>query len=116
MPTGLGTYPDVTVVCDELRTDPEDPNGNTVTNPRILVEVLSPSTEEYDRGEKLAHYKRIDTLREVVLVAHDTERLEHWRRVGDLWELDVVHAAGVAKLESVDCTLQVREVYDDPLA
>jgi len=115
LPTGLGTYPDVTVVCDELRTDPDDPKGNTVTNPVLLVEVLSPSTEEYDRGEKLAHYKRIDTLREVVLVAHDTKRLELWRRAGDLWELDVVHT-GEAKLQSVSCTFSVGDVYDDPLA
>ena len=116
LPTGLGTYPDVTVVCDALETDPADPKGNTVTNPRIVVEVLSPSTGEYDRGEKLSHYKRIDTLQEVVLVAHDTKRLEHWRRVGDLWELDVVHDPGTAKLESVDCMLSVSDVYDDPLA
>jgi Uma2 family endonuclease len=51
--TGLGTYPDVTVVCGHLELDPEDPKKHTVTNPQVLVEVLSPSTEDYDRGEKL---------------------------------------------------------------
>jgi len=53
--TGLGTYPDVSVVCGHLELDPDDTKGHTVTNPRLVVEVLSPSTEEYDRGEKLAH-------------------------------------------------------------
>jgi Uma2 family endonuclease len=78
--TGLGTYPDVTVVCGRLELDPEDPEQHTVVNPRLVVEVLSPSTEAYDRGEKLSHYKLIPSLEEVVLVAHDEHRLEVWRR------------------------------------
>src|SRR5262245_13134541 len=64
--TGLATYPDVTVVCGPIELDPEDPNEHTVINPRLLVEVLSPSTEDYDRGEKLGHYKQIPSLAEVV--------------------------------------------------
>jgi Uma2 family endonuclease len=67
--TGLATYPDVTVVCGAWERDPE--NAQTVVNPAVLVEVLSPSTEAYDRGEKLEHYKRISSLRAVVLVAHE---------------------------------------------
>src|SRR5687768_14245293 len=51
--TGLGTYPDVSVVCDALELDPDDRTRTTVVNPKLIVEVLSPSTEEYDRGEKL---------------------------------------------------------------
>src|SRR5262249_22981569 len=57
--TGLGTYPDVTVICGRFEADPGDPKGNTAINPRVIVEVLSPSTEEYDRSEKLDHYKQI---------------------------------------------------------
>ena len=65
--TGLATYPHVTVVCGRREIDPED--CNTVTNPRLLVEVLSPSSAAYDCGEKLEHYQRIPSLREVLLVA-----------------------------------------------
>lgn len=114
--TGLGTYPDVTVVCGHLETDPADPRGNTVTNPQVLVEVLSPSTEEYDRGEKLAHYQRIVSLAEVVLIAHDERRLEVWRREGDHWTLDVFRAGARARLASLGCELDVAEVYRDPFA
>src|SRR5258708_31296765 len=64
--TGLATYPDVTVVCKPVELDPLD--RHTVTNPTLVVEVLSPSTAAYDRGEKLAHYQQIPSLREVVLV------------------------------------------------
>ena len=56
--TGLGTYPDISVICGALELDPEDPRGHTVSNPRLLVEVLSPSTEASDRGEKLEHRAR----------------------------------------------------------
>src|SRR5262245_30524586 len=69
--TGLGTYPDVTVIFDRFESDPSDPKGNTAVNPRVIVEVLSPSTQQYDRGEKLDHYKQIPSLQEVVLVAHE---------------------------------------------
>lgn len=114
--TGLGTYPDVTLVCGQLETDPADRRGNTVTNPLVLVEVLSPSTEEYDRGEKLAHYQRIPSLAEVVLIAHDERRLEVWRREGGHWTLDVFRPGEGARLASLGGELAVDEVYRDPLA
>ena len=114
--TGLSTYPDVTVVCDELETDPDDPRGYTVVNPTLVVEVLSPSTEDYDRGEKLAHYKRIAGLREIVLVAHDVRRIEVWRRDAQTWTLDVTSTDGTAALQSVGATLALADVFDDPLA
>lgn len=113
--TGLGTYPDVTVVCDALEADPDDPKANTVTNPRVVVEILSPSTEEYDRGEKLANYKRVPSLQEIVLVAHDTRRLEVWRRRGDTWALEVTSEEGAARIGALDCTLELSDVYDNPL-
>src|SRR5690606_2499369 len=74
--TGLATYPDVTVVCGQEQTDPEDPKRATLINPQVLVEVLSPSTEDYDRGEKLSHYKSVPSLQEIVLVAHEERRIE----------------------------------------
>jgi Uma2 family endonuclease len=66
--TGLSTFPDVTVVCGELRTAPVD--ANAAVNPSLLVEVTSKSTEDYDRGEKLSHYKQLGSLRAVLFVSH----------------------------------------------
>jgi Uma2 family endonuclease len=114
--TGLGTYPDVSVVCGRLELDPDDPQQQTVINPRVIVEVLSPTTEAYDRGEKLSHYKRIASLEEIVLVAYDERRLEVWHRDGDRWRLDVAHGTQSMTLRSVGCDLPLDEVYRDPLA
>ena len=114
--TGLATYPDVTVVCGKLELDPTDRKAQTVMNPRVVVEVLSPSTEVYDRGEKLAHYKRIESLQDIVLVAHDQHQIEVWHREGEVWSLGLAHAGGASKLTSIDCTLVLGEVYANPLA
>ncbi len=114
--TGLLTYPDASIVCDSLEKDPE--NRNAVTNPRVLVEVLSDSTEAYDRGEKFAHYRRITSLMEYVLVSQKEPRIEVWRRnAADKWELAEEALAGqTARLDSIECELSVDEVYTDPLA
>jgi Uma2 family endonuclease len=113
--TGLGTYPDVSVVCGKLELDPEDRKGHTVINPCVVVEVLSPSTEDYDRGEKLSNYKRIPSVEEIVLVAHDEHRLEVWRRDGERWSLGVAHGEERVTLRSVACELPLAEVYRNPL-
>jgi Uma2 family endonuclease len=114
--TGLATYPDVTIVCEKLALDPEDHKGHTITNPRVLVEVLSPSTEDYDRGEKLGHYKQIQSLAEVVLVAHDRREIEVVRREGDgSWSRHIAGDGEVTRLVSLDCDLPVSEVYRNPL-
>jgi Uma2 family endonuclease len=68
-PTGMYTYPDDVAVCGEARF--EDSHMDTLLNPTVIVEVLSGSTEAYDRGEKFAHYRRLESLREYVLVAQD---------------------------------------------
>jgi Uma2 family endonuclease len=115
--TGLGGYADVTVVCTELEFDPEDPKRHTVLNPTALVEVLSPSTEDYDRGEKLGHYKRIPALQEVVLVAHDRHEVEVVRREADgSWSRHIAGRGERAVLASLDCALCVDDIYRDPLA
>jgi Uma2 family endonuclease len=91
--TGLATYPDLTVVGSKLETDPQD--ANAATNPTLLVEVLSDSSEAYDRGEKFAHYRRLPSLREYVLVSHLTPRIEVWRRNdANRWELAQEIGAG----------------------
>jgi Uma2 family endonuclease len=112
--TGLATYPDVTVVCARAELDPA--NRNAITNPIVLVEVLSPGTAEYDRGEKLAHYQRIPSLQEVILVAHDERRIEVWRRAEDGAWTQSEARAGSIRLASIDCALEVTDVYRDELA
>lgn len=115
--TGLGTYPDVSVVCGRLELDPEDAKRHTITNPRVLVEVLSPSTEAYDRGEKLRHYQQIPSVEEIVLVAHDRPEIEIVRREADgSWSRHMARAGELATLASVACGLPVSEVFRDPLA
>jgi Uma2 family endonuclease len=114
--TGLCTYPDAAVVCGSLELDPDDRKRHTALNPIVLVEVLSPTTEGYDRGEKLAHYKRIASLREVVLVAHDERRIDLWRRVDERWTQVTVGPEQTVTLTSIECELVVAEIYFDPLA
>lgn len=114
--TGLGTYPDVTVICGRVETDAADPRQRTALNPQVVVEVLSPCTEDYDRGEKLAHYKRIPSLQEVVLIAHDEPRLEIWRRTAEGWTVDVARGVASPVLASLGCALDLVEVYRDPLS
>lgn len=111
--TGLVTYPDVTVVCARAELDPD--NRLTVVNPTALVEVLSPSTAAYDRGEKLAKYQRIPSLREVVLVAHDERLVEVWHRdPSGAWSRREARSGAIA-LEAIGCALDVDDVYRDEL-
>lgn len=72
------TYPDVTVICGQSEGDS---NSSThMTNPKLVVEVLSPATAEHDRGDKLEHYRQITSLEAVVLIDHETSRIELWTR------------------------------------
>ncbi|MBI4956032.1 MAG: Uma2 family endonuclease [Myxococcales bacterium] len=113
--TGLATYPDVTVVCGRFEADPADPN--TVVNPSLLVEVLSPSTEEYDRGEKLDHYRRIPSLQECVLVAHDARAVDVWRRgPDDSWTVERAVEGERVAIATLGCELEVADIYRDALA
>lgn len=97
--TGRATYPDVSMVCGAIELDAADRSGTTITNPVLLVEVLSPSTEEVDRGSKWRDYQLIPSLQEYVLVSQDA-RVEIYRRLSaESWEyLDV--REGVVKLAS----------------
>ncbi|MGH7436387.1 MAG: Uma2 family endonuclease, partial [Polyangiaceae bacterium] len=78
--TGRATYPDASMVCGDIEGDPADSSGATITNPTLLVEVLSPSTEQEDRGNKWQHYQLIPSLREYVLVSQSEPRVEYYRR------------------------------------
>lgn len=113
--TGLDTYPDVSVVCGRAEKDAEDPNA--LTNPIVLVEVTSPSTDAYDRGAKLDHYKQVPLLREVLLVAHAERRVEVWHRQEDgRWTAESSCPEGVVRIESLGCELPLDAIYRDPLA
>jgi Uma2 family endonuclease len=108
--TGLATYPDVTVVCGELKRDPESPS--TVVNPRVVVEVLSDGTEAYDRGQKLDHYRRIPSLTAVVLVSHRSPAVEVWERSSDdAWHRREYRPGQAAEIESLPARLPVDEIY-----
>jgi Uma2 family endonuclease len=116
--TGLSTYPDVSVVCNQLEVDPSDEHA--VLNPALLVEVLSESTEAYDRGAKAAHYRRIPSLHEYVLVSQREPLIEVYRRnERNNWEL-VVEARAGERVELQACgdpiTLEVDAIYRDPLS
>ena len=106
------TYPDVSVVCGTPVFD--DPKRGTLLNPTLLVEVLSPATEAYDRGEKFGHYKRLDSLREYVLVRQDRVCVEIFRRgVGNQWEGGIhTHANDIVSFSSVGVHMPLRDIYD----
>lgn len=109
--TGLYTYPDVVALCGEPRV--EDPQVDTLLNPSVIIEVLSDSTEGYDRGEKFAHYRRLDSLQEYVLVAQDKVRVELYVREGEHWVLsEISDTEGVLKLPSIGCAIPVRDIYE----
>jgi Uma2 family endonuclease len=115
--TGLATYPDLSVVCGHVETDPDDPHG--VLNPSVIIEVLSDSTEAYDRGAKAAHYRRIPSLREYVLVSQREPLIEvHRRTERGTWELVEARAGERAVLGSCGepIELDVDAIYRDPLA
>ena len=79
--TGLYTYPDIVVICGEPEYDPAD--SRTLVNPRVLIEVLSPSTAHYDRTIKFDHFRNLDSAREYVLVSQDEPRVERFARGDD---------------------------------
>lgn len=111
--TGLWTYPDLSVICGPIQfVEGTDDNA---TNPTVLVEVLSPSTEAYDRGKKFEHYRRIASLQDYLLVSQREPRIEQFSRQADgRWLLH--EAAGIqASLEvpSLRITLSLAEVFAD---
>jgi Uma2 family endonuclease len=110
--TRLYTYPDVVVVCDEPRF--EDQHVDTLLNPTLIIEVLSESTELYDRGKKFGFYRTIESLVEYLLVAQDEQRIEKYVRQPDgRWLLSEHRPPEDAvELVSIQCSLALTEVYD----
>ena len=108
--TGLTTYPDAAIVCGKTLRANDD--AIAVTNPCLLVEVTSPSTEDYDRGEKLRHYKSISTVREILVVSHRESDMTLHRRENDgNWSVTEAMAGAAVELASVGVHLAVGDVY-----
>jgi Uma2 family endonuclease len=104
-------YPDVGVVCEEPRF--ADDVFDTLLNPIVIVEVLSPSTEAYDRGEKFAHYRQLPSLKEYILVSQDKVRVEHYFRQTQQWVLtDFQQLEQQLPLPSIQCELPLQEIYE----
>jgi Uma2 family endonuclease len=104
-------YPDVGVVCEEPRF--EDDVFDTLLNPIVIVEVLSPSTEAYDRGEKFAYYRQITPLQEYILVSQDQIRIEHYYRQERQWIFtDFEKRDEILLLPSIQCELPLQEIYE----
>lgn len=108
-------YPDLAVVCGELQF--EDAQSDTLLNPSVIIEVLSPSTEGYDRGAKFAHYRRLDSLQEYLLVAQDRLSIECYRRAPQgQWLLSEFNEwQQEIQLPSLGCVLRMQDVYEKVL-
>ena len=111
--TGRSTYPDLSVVCGRMETAPDDVDA--AVNPKVIVEVLSKTTEADDRGAKWAHYQLLQTLEEYVLVSQDEERVEVFRRDGAVWRYEVFLSGDRIRLASLDVAIDVARVYENPL-
>ena len=109
-PKGPYFYPDVVVFCGTPQF--EDNVFDTLLNPVLIVEVLSPSTEAYDRGEKFAHYQELTSLREYILVSQDRIHVEHYRLMETQWVQKAFHAPeDVLTLDAIECKLPLRDIY-----
>lgn len=107
-------YPDVSIVCG----DPVFSDDDNLRNPTVLVEVLSPSTADYDAGGKFARYRLLESLREYLMVAQDRYHLVHYVRQADnRWLLtEYTDASTTLELHGIGCTLAVADVYDKVFA
>lgn len=111
-PTGLYTYPDIVALCDKPRFD--ETQKDTLLNPTVLIEVLSDSTANYDRGIKFKHYRTLDSLEEYLLISQDEYHLEHYvRQANNQWLLsEISDLQEVIELPSINCRLAITDIYD----
>ena len=111
-PNGLYSYPDVMVACGEPQF--ADDQIDTLLNPLLIVEVLSDSTQNYDRGRKFDQYRMLPSLREYLLVAQDAPRIEQWtRQPDDNWLLSEISSMVASiQLASIDCLLPLAKIYN----
>lgn len=106
-------YADISIICGTPMLDDVDPE--TVRNPKVIIEILSPSTEDYDRGRKFQAYRRISELEEYILIAQESVRVEHFvRQTTTMWTMTEYSAlAAMIDLPSIRITLPVRAIYED---
>ena len=111
--TGLYTYPDIVVGCGERKF--LDGHRDTLLNPTLIIKVLSPSTEAYDRGKKFTHYRSIESLQEYVLVSQDHVQVERYRRQPNgEWSLAALdRPEDSVNFESLSCELRLSDIYED---
>lgn len=111
--TGLYTYPDIVVACQESQF--LDDRRDTLLNPTLIIEVLSDSTEAYDRGKKFFHYRTLESLQEYVLVSQDRVQVEWYRRQpAQQWLLTAANRLeDTVTLESIDCKLRLADIYEN---
>jgi Uma2 family endonuclease len=111
-PAGIYTYPDVMVICGDAQF--ADDQKDTVLNPVLIVEVLSESTRNYDRGKKFQHYRKLPSLIEYLMIEQDQPRIEHWTRQRENhWDfVDIDDLGQSIELTSIGCALPLTEVYD----
>lgn len=111
----LYTYPDVQIVCGEPEYRPDDKRRTTLTNPKVIIEVLSPSTEAYDRGDKFARYIALPSLVDYLLVSQKSARVDTFHRQGDgTWRFSWVEGLNqTLVVEAVGVTVPLAEIYRD---
>ena len=109
-PQGAYFYPDIVVFCGEPQV--EDNVFDTLLNPILVIEVLSPSTEAFDRGEKFRHYQELASLQEYILVSQDRVRVEHFRLTKTQWvQTEFRTREDVLRLDSIGCELPLADIY-----
>jgi Uma2 family endonuclease len=113
MQTGLNTYPDSTIVCGPPQYT-DQAKRDTLLNPIVIIEILSPSTERYDRGMKFQHYHAIASLQEYVLIAQDEQHIERYTRLEpNQWILlEATGPDAALPISSISATLAVAGVYE----
>jgi Uma2 family endonuclease len=110
--SGLYTYPDISITCGKRLFNQDKPP--TLLNPTVVIEVLSPSTSDYDRGDKFHHYRTITGFQAYILIDSSKPRIEIFERTPDgTWRIDVADTPdGVIEIASIGCTLSIADVYD----
>jgi Uma2 family endonuclease len=104
-------YPDIVIVCG--KPDIRNQQGDTLFNPTVVIEILSASTESYDRGRKFRAYRRLTSLQEYVLISQDELSIDHYVRQNDTWGFqDYTDAEAIITLNSVGCVLRVGDIYE----
>jgi Uma2 family endonuclease len=110
--SGLYTYPDIMVVCEPEESSPDDPDSS-LTNPSVIVEVLSPSTEGYDRGKKFGHYLKLPSLRDYILVSQEEVRIDHYTIKPGSNPVSILYLRldDVLELPSIGVSIPLSEIY-----